>query len=326
MPQTVLISGSSGYIGSHFVKYFTQSGWNVVGLDKVRPTSAISKYLSANLHADMSEEERVYEFCKTHGAIGVVHCAAKCLVGESVQDPEGYHDNNVIRGGTFLEAVVRAGVEAFLFSSSAAVYGEPEKTPIPEDHPKNPINPYGATKWAFEQSLSKREGLAVGSFRYFNAAGADPETELGEVHDPETHLIPNAIRTALGVDTTFNVLGTDYPTRDGTCERDYIHVWDLAAAHELLLRKLLKSEGSHAYNLGTGNGYTVKEVLDELDQQVGKKISRTHSPRRVGDPATLVADPTKAKKELDWNPTHSDLSTIIQTALRWHRLYQEEGR
>jgi UDP-glucose-4-epimerase GalE len=279
----------------------------------------VSKYLRGNLHADISEQERVTEFCRAHQVVAVVHCAARCLVGESVRDPGGYHDNNVVRGGKFADAVTKAGIRAFLFSSTAAVYGEPVHTPIQEDHPKKPINPYGATKLEFENDLLRRKGLAVGIFRYFNAAGADPDAELGEEHDPETHLIPNAIGTALGTRPTFELYGTDYPTRDGTCDRDYIHVWDLAAAHETLLRVLLSTGGARIYNLGTGRGFTVKEVLDEIDRQTGGTLSRTLSPRRDGDPSVLVADSRKAMEELSWKPTHSDLPAIIRTALRWHR-------
>lgn len=318
MSETILITGSSGYVGSHLAKYFVRNGWRVFGLDREAPSKAVSSYLSANLLADIAEEGRVLDYCRTQKVRAVIHCAAKCLVGESVRDPEGYHDNNVVRGRKLADAVQKTGVNVFLFSSTAAVYGEPVHTPIREDHPKKPINPYGDTKLEFENDLFRRKGLAVGILRYFNAAGADPDSEIGENHDPETHLIPNAIRTALGIHDTFELFGTDYPTRDGTCERDYIHVWDLAAAHEILLKVLLKSGGVHIYNLGTGHGFTVKEVLDEIERQLDHPLPRTLRPRREGDPAVLVADPRKAMEELSWQPRRSDLPTIVRTALSWH--------
>ncbi|MFH1262548.1 MAG: UDP-glucose 4-epimerase GalE [Pseudomonadota bacterium] len=319
MSESVLITGSSGYIGSHFAKYFVKCGWRVLGLDRVLPPARVTKYLSANLHADISEEERVREFCTKENVTSVVHCAARALVGESMTDPEGYHDNNVVRGKKLADALQKCGVKAFLFSSTAAVYGEPIHTPIREDHPKKPINPYGASKFEFENDLLQRKGLAVGIFRYFNAAGADPENELGEVHDPETHLIPNAIRAGLGLIPAFELFGTDYKTRDGTCERDFIHVWDLAVAHELLLRTLLSTGGARIFNLGTSHGFTVKEVLDEVDAQLGHPVERRLLPRREGDPMVLIADPRKAMEELPWKPQHSDLRNIIRTAIDWHK-------
>ncbi|HLG18254.1 MAG TPA: UDP-glucose 4-epimerase GalE [Bdellovibrionota bacterium] len=322
MADTFLITGSSGYVGSHFVKFFAQAGRRVVGLDLVPPPSLLTPYLASHAVADMADERAVERLCGSNRVTAVIHCAAKCLVGESVERPDLYMDHNFARARKLAEAIERSGVGTFLFSSTAAVYGEPKSTPILDSHPRKPINPYGESKRRFEDHLIEREktgGLHVGIFRYFNAAGADPGKELGESHDPETHLIPNAIRTALGLRTSFDLFGTDYPTRDGTCERDFIHVWDLADAHLRLVDRMKGGGAGGVYNLGTGRGFTVKEVLDEIDRQAKTKLSRRMRPRRPGDPAVLVADPSKAKKELGWTPKFSDLSTIVSSALSWHR-------
>ncbi len=322
MPETFLVTGSSGYIGSHIAKYFSRAGQKVVGLDKDPTPVYIKKYLSAFHHGDISEGKEVTEFCKKHSVIGVVHCAALALVAESVEKPKLYRDFNVTRATKLADSVIKAGVQTFLFSSTAAVYGEPQHLPMREDHPKSPVNPYGETKLEFEGNLAERAEkgeLRVGILRYFNAAGADHQGELGEVHDPETHLIPNAILAATGKKKEFDVFGDDYPTRDGTCERDFIHVWDLADAHLRLMERILKTGEGGTYNLGTGTGYTVKEVLDEIDRQWTQPLPRQMKPRRPGDPAILVADATRARNELGWNPTSSDLSSIVSTALAWHQ-------
>jgi UDP-glucose-4-epimerase GalE len=318
----ILVTGSSGYVGSHTVKYLSQRGHEVFGLDRVNPPEQLKKYLSGDLRSDIAEQSAVEKYCQANNVEGVIHCAALCLVAESVAQPERYHDNNVVRGGKLLDAVQRVGIETFVFSSSAAVYGEPTKIPIPENHAKKPVNPYGETKRKFEEDLLSREakgGLRVGIVRYFNAAGADLEGEIGEVHEPETHLIPNAILAALGKKPAFELFGTDYPTRDGTCERDFIHVWDLADAHLKLLQRISESGKGGSFNLGTGHGYTVAEVLDEVDRQSGKKVPRVHRPRRPGDPAVLVADATAAGLALAWRPQYSDLPKTIATSLEWHR-------
>ncbi len=317
---SVLVTGSSGYVGSHTVKYLAVRGFRVVGLDLVPPASPLKRYCSANRIGDIADEG-LAKFMKEQKVLGVVHCAAKCLVGESVEQPELYHDHNYARAACFAQSAVRAGVERLVFSSTAAVYGEAEKLPISEDHPRKPINPYGESKKKFEdllQEMEKHGDLKVGIFRYFNAAGADPDAEIGESHDPETHLVPNAILAALGRKSVFKIFGADYPTRDGTCERDYVHVWDLAAAHLLLLEKLKKDARGDVFNLGTGGGYTVKEVLDEIDRQSPRKVPRSMAPRRPGDPAVLVADPAKAARELGWKAHFSTLEKIVETALRWH--------
>ena len=321
MSKTILISGASGYIGSHFVKFFHQKGFHIVGLDLEQPPSALTPYLHEFLRSDMKEHDVVVDGCSRFDVKAVVHCAAKCLVAESVEKPELYQDYNVTRASAFASAAQKAGVKHFLFSSTAATYGEPKTVPIPETHLQQPINPYGETKLAFERTLlkKKKQGLLnVGIFRYFNAAGADPAGEIGEVHEPETHLLPNAIRACMN-GSAFSLYGNDYPTRDGTCERDFIHVWDLADAHWRMIESMLKGNSGGTYNLGTGRGFTVNEVLTEIERQANKRIQRNIENRRPGDPAVLVADPTRAKTELDWNPTHSSLREVVETALRWHQ-------
>ncbi|MFH1018361.1 MAG: UDP-glucose 4-epimerase GalE [Pseudomonadota bacterium] len=321
MNAPILVTGSSGYVGSHTVKFLVKQGEAVVGLDARPPSPQIRRYLADHLVSDMADPS-VADFLRRTSPAGVIHCAAKCLVGESVQNPELYFDHNVRRSRVFVEMALKARVRSLVFSSSAAVYGEPVKTPIPEEHPKNPINPYGRSKADFETFLLSddvRTRLRVGIVRYFNAAGADPEGEIGEVHDPETHLIPNAVLAGLGVRKEFELFGTDYPTRDGTCVRDFIHVWDLAEAHRILLRRLESGKGGEVYNLGSSDGYTVREVLSEVGRQLGREVSTAEKPRRPGDPVVLIADAARALKDLGWKRTLSDLPEIVATALAWHR-------
>ena len=322
MAARILVSGSSGYVGSHTVKFLSRAGWEVFGLDVLPPPEQLKRYLTAFLVADMGDTPKTVDLCRRNKVNAVIHCAAKCVVSESVEKPDLYMDHNVRRATRFADAVEMAGVRAFLFSSTAAVYGEPERVPIPEDHPVKPINPYGRSKVLFEEELLARRDagrLALGIYRYFNVAGADPEGELGEVHDPETHIIPNAILAALGRTEFFPIFGTNYPTRDGTCERDYIHVQDLAGAHLLMAERLLKSDEGGIFNLGAGRGFTVREVLDEVDRQTGRKLAREERPRRPGDPAVLVADASRAHAQLTWTPTHSTLEEMISSGLAWHR-------
>ncbi len=322
MKPSVLVSGSSGYIGSHFAKYFKKKNWTVCGVDRVASPERVQPFLDDFVRAEIADRSSVLDLCRKNNVEAVVHCAALCLVGESVQKPKLYWKNNVEDGAAFVDALEEAGVRNLLFSSTAATYGEPQEVPIPETHPQKPINPYGETKRVFEKDLLSREEkgrMRIGIFRYFNAAGADPEGDLGEVHDPETHLIPNAILALLGKNSKMSLFGKDFPTRDGTCERDYIHVWDLAQAHFLLMKRMIEEGRGGIYNLGTGSGYTVKEVLDEIAQQAGQEVPHEIVGRRPGDPAVLVADSRKAKKELGWTPERSDLSQIVKDALYWHR-------
>jgi UDP-glucose 4-epimerase len=254
-----------------------------------------------------------------------MHFSADSLVGESVKDPLKYFKNNVKNSIQLLEIMGEEHVTKIVFSSSAAVYGEPTHIPIQEDHPCIPTNPYGETKWIFEkvlQAFNKAGKADFVSLRYFNAAGADPEGELGEDHAKETHLVPLAVRAAL-TGTAISVLGTDYPTPDGTCIRDYIHVTDLAQAHILALRRLLQDGSSGIYNLGNGNGYSVRDVIQTTEKVSGKKITSIESPRRPGDPARLVASSVKIRSELGWVPKFPELEKIIETAWNWHKLHPQ---
>jgi UDP-glucose 4-epimerase len=250
-----------------------------------------------------------------------MHFSANCLVGESVQSPTKYFNNNVKNSLNLIEIMEVFDVKKIIFSSSAAVYGDPNTVPIGEDHPCHPVNPYGETKWIFEKVLQAYHDagkLDFISLRYFNAAGADPDGESGEDHSPETHLIPLVIKSALN-GTSIPVFGTDYPTPDGTCIRDYIHVTDLALAHMLALRKLEQERMSEIYNLGNANGFSVREVIETVRKVSGREIASVDSPRRTGDPARLVASSKKIREELGWVPHFPDLETIVETAWNWHK-------
>jgi UDP-glucose 4-epimerase len=273
------------------------------------------------IEGDLSDQKKLKETFQAYQIDTVIHFAADSLVGESVQNPLKYFNNNVKNSLNLIEIMEEFKVKKIVFSSSAAVYGEPKEIPIPENHPCVPTNPYGETKWIFEkvlQAFHDTKKLNFISLRYFNAAGADPEGELGEDHSPETHLIPLVIMAALD-GTSVPVYGTDYNTPDGTCIRDYIHVTDLANAHILALRKLEQEKISGMYNLGNGNGYSVREVIETVKKVTGRKVAAVDSPRRPGDPARLVASSDKIKKELGWTPKYPDLETIVETAWKWHK-------
>jgi UDP-glucose 4-epimerase len=250
----------------------------------------------------------------------VVHFAALTSVPDSVQDPQRYYQTNIIGGLNLLEVMLEHGVKKLVFSSSAAVYGSPKVVPIPEDHPKNPESPYGRTKWIFEQILEDYDrayGLKSISLRYFNAAGSDPDGEIGEWHDPETHLIPIVLEVAQGKRNEIEIFGTDYDTPDGTCIRDFIHVSDLAEAHVLALEHLREGSPSGAYNLGTGTGHSVRGVVEICSKVTGTEIRAVEAPRRPGDPPQLVADPGRAQREIDWSPRLPELMKIVETAWNW---------
>jgi len=256
----------------------------------------------------------------SNGFDAVMHVASFIQVGESVQHPDKYYRNNVTYTLGLLEAMRAQGVNKFIFSSTAATFGEPQYTPIDERHPQQPINPYGRTKLMVEQALAdydKAYGMKSVCLRYFNAAGADPEGQLGERHDPETHLIPLVLQAASGRRPHISVFGRDYDTPDGTCIRDYIHIQDLCSAHWLALKSLMDGAESQAYNLGNGNGFSVQEVIDTAEQVTGRKIPVVNAARREGDPARLVADSTLARKQLGWQPQYADLATIIEHAWKW---------
>jgi UDP-glucose 4-epimerase len=319
--STILITGGAGYIGSHVVRDLLRQNHKPIVFDNLQTGHRKATRNAPFIEGDLSDQRKLAETFQTNSVDAVMHFAADCLVGESVLDPVKYFNNNVKNSLNLIEMMKEFDVRKIVFSSSAAVYGEPKQIPIAEVHPCAPTNPYGETKWIMEKVLQAfHEGgkLNFVSLRYFNAAGADAEGELGEDHSPETHLIPFAIKAALD-GTSVPVFGTDYDTPDGTCIRDYIHVSDLAQAHVLALEKLEQEKTSGIYNLGNGDGYSVREVIETVKKVSGKKLAAIDSPRRPGDPSRLVAASEKAKEELGWTPKYGDLETIVGTAYHWHR-------
>lgn len=315
----VLVIGGAGYIGSHMVKLLGQLGCGVTILDDLS-----SGHRDAVLCGDFVQgnfgDRVVLDTVLSRGFDAVMHFASFIQVGESVQQPDKYYRNNVTYTLGLLDAMRAHGVNKFIFSSTAATFGEPQYTPINEQHPQQPINPYGRTKLMVEQALAdynRAYGFKSVCLRYFNAAGADPEGQLGERHDPETHLIPLVLQAASGRRPSISVFGRDYDTPDGTCIRDYVHIQDLCSAHWLALQSLMNGADSQAYNLGNGNGFSVQEVIDTAEQVTGRKISIVNGPRRDGDPARLVADSRLAREKLGWQPQYADLATIIEHAWKW---------
>lgn len=323
----ILVAGGAGYIGSHMVKQLFRADHSVVVLDNLstgfRELARYSELVVGDL-ADTALLERLF---REHRFDGVMHFAAASLVGESMQDPGKYYRNNVADTLNLLEVMVRHEVKHFIFSSTAATFGEPESVPIDEAHPQRPINPYGASKLMVERMLQDfhaAHGLNSVCLRYFNACGADPEGELGECHDPETHLIPLILQAASGRRENITVFGRDYATEDGTCVRDYIHIEDLCSAHALALEALVSGEkqGALAYNLGNGQGYSVQQVIEAVQQVVAEDdftLEVKEGDRRAGDPAVLVADATLARRELGWQPQYAELDIIIRHAWAWER-------
>ncbi len=319
--MNILVTGGAGYIGSHTVRELVNRGHRVMVLDNLSKGHAAAVKSAGLVRGDTGDPVLLKNLFTEYEIEAVMHFAASSLVGESVRNPSGYYHNNVVKGLTLLNAMVEAGVKYLVFSSTAAVYGEPREVPIPEEHPALPTNPYGATKLALEGAMrwySEAYGLRFVSLRYFNAAGADPAGDIGEDHAPETHLIPLVLKAALGLVPHLEVFGTDYPTPDGTCIRDYIHVSDLADAHVLAVEALASGAHSTVYNLGNGNGYSVLEVISTAGEVVGRPLAVHYGARRSGDPAMLVAGSEKIKAELGWRPRFTDLRAIIETAWRWH--------
>jgi UDP-glucose 4-epimerase/UDP-arabinose 4-epimerase len=315
----VLVAGGAGYIGSHACKALKAAGYLPVTLDNLATGYRQAVKWGPLFEADIRDRVAVREAVAGYGIKAAIHFAASSLVGESVKKPAKYYDNNVAAAVTFIET----GVCALVFSSTAATYGVPSVSPIPEDHATAPINPYGASKLAFEGAL-RWFGEAHPSFRwtalrYFNAAGADPDGEIGESHEPETHLIPNLCKAVVGTGPALTVFGQDYPTPDGTPIRDYIHVTDLAEAHVIAIRRLLDGTESGIFNVGTGAGVTVMQIIAAAETTLGQKVPYAVGPRRPGDPPSLVADSSRLKAAFGWTPRHSDLETIIRTAARWQR-------
>ncbi len=315
----VLVIGGAGFIGSHMVKMLGLQGCNVTTLDDLS-SGHRDAVLSGELVQGNFGDCDVLNAVLSRGFDAVMHFASFIQVGESVLHPAMYYRNNVTYTLGLLEAMRAHGVTKFIFSSTAATFGEPVYTPIDEKHPQQPINPYGRTKLIVEQALADYDrayGLKSVCLRYFNAAGADPDGQLGERHVPETHLIPLVLQAASGKRPSISVFGRDYDTPDGTCVRDYIHIQDLCSAHWLALLSLMDGAGSQSYNLGNGSGFSVQEVIDTAQQVTGRNISVVNGPRRVGDPARLVADSRLAREKLGWQPQYADLATIIEHAWGW---------
>jgi UDP-glucose-4-epimerase GalE len=321
--RSVLVTGGAGYIGSHAAKALSRAGYHVVVFDNLAAGHRQAVRYGDFVQGDIGDSAAVAAALKRHQCFAVMHFAAFLDVGESVRDPLRYYRNNVAGALSVLEAMVSHSVKFFVFSSTCATYGEPIETPISESHPQKPINAYGETKLAVERALphvERAHEVRWSALRYFNAAGADPDAELGEDHSPEIHLIPRAIFAAIGADS-LQVYGDDYPTPDGTCLRDYIHVTDLADAHVRALEALVETGKSGAYNLGTGHPHSVREVIDSVGRIVGRPVPWTLAPRRPGDPAVLYAAPQKAEAELHWKPRFADLDSIVRTAWEWHRTH-----
>jgi UDP-glucose 4-epimerase len=318
----VLVTGGAGYIGSHMVKLLLEEGADVVTFDNLSSGRRGAVTGGSFVEGDLNDPELLRRTLTRQRVDAVMHFASLIQVGESVREPARYYETNVTGTLNLLSAMRETGVHRFVFSSSAAVFGEPQYTPIDEAHPKAPINPYGFSKWIIERVLADyahAHGIASVSLRYFNAAGADPGGELGECHDPETHLIPLVLQAVAGRRDSVTVYGADYPTADGTCVRDYVHVADLCRAHLLALERLASHSGAYAYNLGNGKGFSVKQIVEAAERVTGMKVPVVMGARRPGDPAVLVADSKKAVDELGWRPAYQALDTIISHAWAWER-------
>jgi UDP-glucose 4-epimerase len=317
----VLVCGGAGYIGSHMAKWLAAHGVAVTVLDNLSTGHREAVRWGELVQADLLDPASLERAFAGQRFDAVMHFCARSLVGESMTRPYDYYANNVSGTLNLLQAMQRHGVERLVFSSTAAVFGQPISERIDEDHPKAPINPYGASKLMVERMLadaSAAYGLRSVALRYFNAAGASPDGDIGEAHTPETHLIPNVLRAALGTGPALKVFGDDYPTADGTCVRDYVHVDDLAQAHLLALAYMDQHAGAHAFNLGNGHGFSVREVIAAAQQVTGRPVPYEIAPRRAGDPAVLVASSDKARHELGWAPQYTELAPIIESAWRWH--------
>jgi len=319
--SAVLVTGGAGYIGSHVCKALAAAGYLPVSFDNLVHGHDWAVRWGPLERGDLLDGDRLSQVLRVHRPVAVIHFAAWAYVGESVIDPLKYYHNNVAGTISLIAAMRAAGVDRLVFSSTCATYGVPQPGAIKEEHPQRPVNPYGHSKLMIEQILrdcGQAYGLRSVALRYFNAAGADPGGELGEVHDPETHLIPLVIKAASNPDAPVTVFGTDYPTADGTCVRDYIHVQDLARAHILGLQYLEGERAVVAFNLGTGRGHSVREIIDATKRVTGREVSMRFGLRRPGDPPELVADATAARTVLRWQPEYVEIDAIIETAWRWH--------
>ena len=313
--------GGAGFIGSHVCKALAEAGFVPVTYDHLQTGHSWAVQFGPFIQADLEDEEALAQAFEEYQPAAVIHLASLINVRDSIVNPAPYYQTNFLGTLSLLKAMVRAEVFYLVFSSTAAIYGSPQYIPIDEKHPKAPLNPYGKTKWAVEgmlEDFDRAHGLRFAALRYFNACGADPEGAIGEAHEPETHLIPLIIETAMGLKGFLQVYGEDHPTPDGTAVRDYIHVLDLANAHVKALRYLLKNKTSLQANLGTGSGYSVRQIIGAVEKFSERKIPTQILPRIPQDPPILVADSNLAKKALNWKPTHSSLEEIISTAWNWH--------
>jgi len=318
--RAVLVTGGAGYVGSHAAKALRQAGYHIVIYDNLSAGHRAAALGAPVIQGDVGDTDAVRRAIRESGAASVMHFAAWLSVADSVRDPIGYYRNNVAGTLATLEAMAAEGCRHFVFSSSCAVYGEPVETPISETHPTAPINAYGQTKLAIEHALPHFErayGMTSIRLRYFNAAGADPAGELGEDHSPEIHVIPRAFQAASG-GPPLDVFGEDYPTPDGTCLRDYIHVTDLADAHVKALARLEQGGASATYNIGTERPSSVKDVIAAVERVTGRPVMRRSAPRRPGDPAALYASAQRIRQDLGWTPARPDLDTIVRDAWQWH--------
>lgn len=316
----ILVVGGAGYIGSHMVKMLLSQGHEVVTFDNLSGGHRNAVLGGEFVLGDLANKTALDAVFTQHKPQAVMHFASFIQVGESVRRPDIYYRNNFSNTLNLLDTMVAHDVKQFIFSSTAAVFGEPDYVPIDEAHPSRPVNPYGRSKWMVEQVLADYElafGLKYVCLRYFNAAGADPESQLGECHDPETHLVPLILQAASGRRSEIQVFGRDYDTPDGTCIRDYIHIVDLCSAHLLALQHLVDGGSSDRFNLGNGEGFSVQQVIDTVEMVTGHKVNIVDGPRRAGDPARLVADSTRIREQLGWKPVFSDMETIVQHAWAW---------
>lgn len=320
--MNVLVTGGAGYIGSHTVKMLKNTGKNVIAYDNLSKGHRAAVKCDVFVKGDIFDSELLENTIKKYNIESVVHFAAYSLVGESMEKPSMYYHNNVQGTLNLLDVMLKCNVKKLVFSSTAAVYGEPEAVPITEDISKIPTNVYGRTKLIMEnvmEDYSNSYGLNYTALRYFNACGADEDGGIGEDHNPESHLIPIVLQTCLGIRGSIKIFGDDYPTKDGTCIRDYIHVNDLARAHILALEGLHEGHESCAYNLGVGNGFSVKEIIEAAERVTGISINKETIQRRAGDPAVLIASSDKIRKSLGWEPEYTSIDDIINTAWKWHR-------
>lgn len=322
----ILIVGGAGYIGSHVNKFLSNEGYKTLIFDNLSKGHEEFVKWGEFIKGDLKDKRLLERIFREYDISAVMHFAALTDVRESIQDPGSYYKNNVKNTLNLLDAMIECNVKKFIFSSTCAVYGDPIEIPITEDHPCNPISPYGRSKLMIENILedyNRAYDFNYVSLRYFNAAGADPQTEIGEWHEPETHLIPIILDVAMGKRENVQIFGTDYPTPDGTCIRDYIHVMDLADAHYKAL-KLLEDDKSEIFNLGNGDGFSVKEIIETCKEITGEKIHTIESERRQGDPPTLIGSSKKARRILGWKPEFADIKDIIETAWEWHQKLNRE--